>query len=41
MYGRLQETSQALPVRVLGIVQLGDMDEGQDTELTTHGRSFQ
>lgn len=37
MYGRLQETSQALLVPFLGIVQLGDMNEGQDTELTTHG----
>jgi len=37
MYGRPQETSQALLVPVLGIVQLGDMAEGQDTELTTHG----
>jgi hypothetical protein len=41
MYGRLQETSQAPMVAVLGIVQLGDVDEGQDTELTTHGLFFQ
>jgi hypothetical protein len=41
MYGRPQETSQVLLVPALGIVQLGYVLKGQDTEMATHGRFFQ